>query len=566
MNKKILASALLLQTALVAPYLCASEFEQLAPKVPKASSGTLELQPAPSAIDSAHKNKVLTTLRGLVLIDSPQAVLKNIAPTKTGVTIDVKDSVADKALAKSLAPFINTDLSLAQLDKITNAILNFYQKNNRPVVDVIVPAGQDITEGIVQVAVVFGRLGEAKVRGQHYFNESLLQQYNRLQKGEVVSLTQLRRTLYGLNQNPFRQANINLQRGNTFAESDININIDDVRPWRVYAGGDDAGSESIGKRRGFVGFNLGNVGAWDHTFNYQFTHPTEGEDYEAHSLSYIIPLKKWGHSLNFLASYSESSDDLDTFISTSARNTQLGVRYVLPVHSDATLNGEWVFGFDYKRSNNNLAFGGTQILDNDTDVSQFFTQYNIRYKQKNLTHRAGVRLTISPGNLGGNNDDDTFDQNVPGAEADYVYVNANYNLSWRVNNYLELSSDVAVQYTNDILLSSEQQGLGGYNTVRGYDEFSAIGERGIILRNELRGPNWRFGNEHNLRALVFVDAGQVSSTRDGVDDTELYSLGIGARYNFSRYLSGRVDYGWQLEELESQSKSSRVHFSLVLSY
>ena len=561
MYKKIVVGALL-QTALMSLHANASEFEQLAPKVPESDAGTLELQPPPAPIDTNNKTAVLTTLRGLVLIDSPQAVQKNIAATNTGVSISVDDSVKSKSLAQQLLPFINKDLSLAQLDKITNRILRFYQKNDRPVVDVIVPAGQDITDGIVQVLVIFGRLGEVSIQGQQYFSEKRLKKYITTKKGEVISLTDLRRSLYGLNQNPFRQAGISLQRGDAFAESDIAITIDDARPWRVYAGGDDAGSESIGERRAFLGFNLGDVGGWDHTFNYQFTHPTEGEDYEGHSLSYGIPIKRWGHSLNFLASYSESSDDIDAFISTGARNTQLGVRYTVPIHGDSFLNSQWTFGFDYKRSNNNLAFGGTQILDNDTDVSQFFANYSIHYSQKNLTQNAGLRLTLSPGDLGGNNDDDTFEQNVPGANADYIYLNANYNLQWRINKALEFNTELNLQYTNDILLSSEQQGLGGYSTIRGYDEFSAIGDRGIVLRNELLGPRWSFASGHNLRLLAFIDAGQVSSARDGVDDVDLSSVGLGARYNFNRHLSGRIDYGWQLKSLEDRSRSSRVHFSL----
>ena len=53
----------------------------------------------------------------------------------------------------------------------------------------------------------------------------------------------------------------------------------------------------------------------------------------------------------------------------------------------------------------------------------------------------------------------------------------------------------------------------------------------------------------------------------GEEGTDLMSAGMGIRYSINKYLSSRIDYGWQLKELTSGSgKGNRLHASFILSY
>ena len=100
------------------------------------------------------------------------------------------------------------------------------------------------------------------------------------------------------------------------------------------------------------------------------------------------------------------------------------------------------------------------------------------------------------------------------------------------------------------LVPSEQLGVGGYSTVRGYDEREANGDRGFVVNTELRTPamallgrfpKWKVDDQ--LQFLAFMDYGVTSENIDpapnsGSETTShLHSVGGGFRYTISRYLS-----------------------------
>lgn len=136
------------------------------------------------------------------------------------------------------------------------------------------------------------------------------------------------------------------------------------------------------------------------------------------------------------------------------------------------------------------------------------------------------------------------------------------------------------QYSQQGLYGSEQFQLGGANTVRGFNEGVVSGERGWLLRQELRMPAFQFApnsaanqsSEESSRSLsssmqitlapyVFADTGRAISVSDPTAKLSSFGAGIRAYANNTTRFDasfGRPtqkpanvdDYGWH------------IHFSL----
>jgi hemolysin activation/secretion protein len=92
---------------------------------------------------------------------------------------------------------------------------------------------------------------------------------------------------------------------------------------------------------------------------------------------------------------------------------------------------------------------------------------------------------------------------------------------------LEYASQLTIQHSNTGLVGSEQLHVGGLASVRGFDEAVESGDRGYVLRNEIRLPEaFRVAP---FPAVPFLHVDQGVSRRIGGPTDTLASVGIGAR-------------------------------------
>jgi hemolysin activation/secretion protein len=101
-----------------------------------------------------------------------------------------------------------------------------------------------------------------------------------------------------------------------------------------------------------------------------------------------------------------------------------------------------------------------------------------------------------------------------------------------------LSRDLAIfvspraQYAFDPLLSFEEFTGGNFTVGRGYDPGTILGDGGVALVTELRGPRLRVfkGSPFRAQPFLFGDAAWAWNKDDGVDGPDkLYSVGGGLR-------------------------------------
>lgn len=550
------------------------DFERVAPKPPPPPQERPATLPSPEEARLSDDTPVLTKLDGLVLLSEASKVRVNGWSHFNGIKSEGSGLLASPKLPPRLTPFLGKPATFGTLQEICTEIVRFYRDNNRPVVDAQLPE-QNVTNGVVQILVIEGRVGQVLAEEQRWFSESLLLGGIRAERGEPIEASELLDDINWLNRNPFRRSEILFRKGEKPGETDIIIKTTDRLPFRPYVGYDNWNTDLTGNHRLQAGFTWGDAFKLDQNLAYQFSVAPDPELFMAHAGTWTIPLP-WRHVLDFYGSYARSRPD-QADVDFDAKSLQLGALYTVPLPSIHAIKHDVSLGLEFKQSNNNLLFGGANIFESDTDIFQFRLSYLARQFDTKGSTALQASLYYSPGGVTPDNTDSAFEQERAFAKANYVYGRLTLQRTQKLPWNLTLVASAAGQLSNENLLASEQFSLGGATTVRGYEESIANGDRGWLGSIELYSPSilllnrFRAGApEDELKFLAFFDAGGVSSV-DRLPGEPAHrtiaGVGAGVRYRISTRLSVRFDYAWRLRNLpDFETDDSRAYISVSLSY
>lgn len=130
------------------------------------------------------------------------------------------------------------------------------------------------------------------------------------------------------------------------------------------------------------------------------------------------------------------------------------------------------------------------------------------------------------------------------------------------------------QNTTDSLVSGEQYGVGGPDSVRGYLQREVSSDRGYASQAEIYTPDLarKIGltDSYKLRLLGFYDWGAVQRNNALPGETvrdSIASAGIGLRMTYSKRVSFRLDLSQILQETANRDNDGqRVTGSLAIVY
>ncbi len=558
----------------------AQTYEQVAPKTPAvAAVPALPEPPGADAPATAADDRVLVpVLRGLEFVANPDAGRRDpVAVEGLRITgIALLETAEFRALA---TPYLGRPLTLRALNRLTRDVVIYFRRHGRPVVDVLVPE-QNVSTGTVQILVVEGRLGRVRVEGNKWFTAGQISSAIRARPGEVIAGGPLLADIAWINGNPFRQVDLVFTRGSKPGETDVVLRTYDLRPLRLYTGYEDSGNALTGFDRVLLGVNWGNAFDRNEQLNYQLTASPDLEKLVAHSGSYIVPLAAWRHTLTVFGSYAESRPVLaGGLFALDGRAWQAGARYRLPLASGSTASTRALtLGVDVKRSNNNLAFGGTRIFAAENDVIQGNAVFSASHPDLHGMTSGEFTLAVSPGGLTTGNRTRAYQAARSFARPDYVYARFELERRTKLPAGLFWITRGTAQLASANLLGSEQLGLGGASSLRGYEDREANGDDGFTLVNEIHFPPFpvvgaiaRGRTNDRLDPLVFLDYGVVASHQRLPGEPqrlELASAGLGFRYNLRGNFNLRAVYGWQLKPsgVSDLRRHQRGHVSAVLSF
>lgn len=523
---------------------------------------------------------IVDDVRGLVLLGKMSDVKESGWPQIDGVKIvDLNVPGDPKDLEKRLLPlFLHKNLTEQDIVNIKREIISYFKEQERPFVIVQVPE-QDVTDGVIQMVVSESRLGKIAIKGNRWTKEDTLRQYLRLEPGEEINEGTLFEDVDFINRNPFRRTEIIYTPGEKPDTTDIELVTQDRCPIRFYTGVENTGLEDIGTNRWLAGFNWGNAFGLDQELSYQYTAAFQIHEFQAHTLRYTIPLA-WRHLVTAYGGYSAvHSSQFETGMTTHGFATQISLRYEIPFRSTRSYTHELSVGGDFKRTNNNLEFTdspGIPLFGHIVNLTQLVAGYNGAYESNWVRTTFIVEAFWSPGQWIADQTVADYQSLRVGSNPHYVYTRASLANIVRLPQEFSFSTLFQWQVSDRNLIPSEQLGIGGYNTVRGYEERQLNEDNGFIVSGEVRTPVIhlfkRLGKHKiadSLQFLAFMDYGY--GTNHALIPGEpnfqyLWSVGPGLRYDIAPYLSVRADWGIKLYRDSYGGGATRLHFGVTASF
>ena len=477
-------------------------------------------------------------------------------------------------IERAVYPYAGAGKSIDDVQAARGALEKAYHDAGYGTVFVDIPE-QDVGPGIVRLRVTEGKLDRVKVSGARYVSgRKILEEIPVAREGAVPSLPSLQHQLATANaENADRTITPVLKAGRTPGTVDLDLQVHDALPLHFGLTLNDRYTPETTHLRSTFDLSYGNLfqDFQSLAFEYQ-TAPERRADERVLSLTYIAPL--WfGH--NLLAVY---GIDTNSNVAAVGSLSLLGVGRVYGVHfihpfadNGRALSQNLNFGADYKDFTQTVNLVGSP--PDKTPIR--YINWSLVYSLSSFAAQrdSSLNLGVDWGIRGLPNSTSQFDFKRFGARGDYLYLKG--TAEHRESLFLGTSVNVrfAGQLAASPLVSNEQFGLGGVDTVRGYIESIVLADSGINAGVEFRTPTWNFGHngaDNHIGGFVFYDAGYASIRDPLPQQTSSFMLdgvGLGMRFIFFKYLDGMVEVSDPLRSVSTVVRGHprvefQVHFGM----
>ncbi|MEK6593728.1 MAG: ShlB/FhaC/HecB family hemolysin secretion/activation protein [Pseudomonadota bacterium] len=485
----------------------------------------------------------------------------------TGNTLLSSDEIE-----RIVAPFTGSQKGLADVQGAVKALDQGYRERGFGVVQVLLPE-QTVNRSVIQIRVTEPRVSRVLIGGnKHFDNDNVRYSLPTVKEGETPNSHRIARNLQMLGEHPLKQTQVLLRSGAAEGQVDVNVKVDDNKPWRIAFTLDDTGTSDTGYLRSGIGYQHTNLFNRDHTLTAQYiTSPTYPSRVSIYGLGYRIPFYHLNGTLDLIAGYSDvASGTVQGLFSVSGSGTIFGARwgYFLPKWGE--LEQKATLGIDYRAFKNDVTLAGVGLVPDITihPVSLVYSGI-LRQAASQLNFHAGVSTNIPGGDDGRSAD---FQAARTGATANYTIFRYGLHYAHAFQKDWQMRAAYNGQYTSDSLVPGEQLGLGGPDSVRGYLLREVSGDRGYAAQLELQTPDLArlmgAPDDYRARLIAFYDFGSVQRNNAFPSEQQskfIASTGVGVRFNYSKSVNLRFDVAQILKDAGTrQSSNQRISAGLAL--
>lgn len=468
-----------------------------------------------------------------------------------------------------VSPFSGKDKDFADIQRALESLEQAYRDRGFGVVQVLLPE-QDITRGVVQFRVLQPRVGKVNIEGNtHFDNANVRRSLPSVKEGETPNSNAIARNLQLTAEHPIKQTNVLLRSGETEDVVDVNVKVTDDRPWRRFLTIDNTGTSDTGYFRTGIGFQHTNLFNRDHSLTAQYvTSPTNMNKVSIYGLGYHIPFYAWNSSLDLIAGYSDvNSGVVQGLFNVSGSGIIGAARWNVILPKWGETEQKVAFGVDYRAFNNQVIPQGlTQNLTPDVTIHPISVTYSglKRMTAADLSFYAGLSH-----NIAGGNDGKEFDwrNGIIARQAvtdDYTILRYGFTYGRQFRNEWQMRFAMNGQYSANALVSGEQFGLGGPDSIRGYQLREVSNDRGYSMQSELYTPDFArkvgLSDTYRARALVFYDWGAAQrndAVAGDINRDSIASVGLGLRLSYSKMVNLRLDLAQILQATPTRHDSTQ---------
>lgn len=487
-----------------------------------ALAGGAEAQPAQASLRNASPLQLNTTpaAEPLIPVQGLRLSGNSLLPAEQ----------LDAAVAK-LAERLAGPRSMAELRAGAAELQDLYRQAGYGAVLVFLPE-QTLSDGLVQLRVVEGRLERIDMRGQQHFSrERILAALPALQVGSALKLREIDAQIQQLNENPARQVQVLLQPGSQAGQVAAKLSVREEALQRWTARLDNSGSARSGRLRAALGWQHADLWGLDHQLNLEGqTAPEQPSAVAVYSAFYRVPMPAHGLSLDAYAAHSDvdggRNETAAGELRFNGRGQVAGLRLQRYLPRWGEIDQRLQLGLEQRRYLNDCRIAGLpEGACGPSGASVTVHPLSLNYIAQSAGPLAmGLSLNLLHNlGLGGRHGDGAAMQAArPGARLRYTLLRGQGQLQLPLGpdqQGWQLQLRAAAQFADEALVPSEQFGIGGAQSVRGYAERELNGDLGLQATAELLSPGWAakagLPEAADLRGLFFVDAGWVRDQNPG---------------------------------------------------
>lgn len=470
-----------------------------------------------------------------------------------------------------LAPFLGKEtIDASDSKEIKQIVYGYYQRNGYPFI--IVEIDTACSPTVLRIDVQESVLGELKIQGNRWTKAERYCRYISAVKGRPISVKKLYKDLDFINRNPYRKVSLIYAPGEQEYTTDLIVEVKDRVPYRFYVGFDNTGVPNTGRQRVFAGFSWNQIFGLDHDFFYQYTTNYNANRFHSNIFQYTAFLP-WQAIMSLYGGFSRVHAHLPSpQRKNDGTNIQASLRYTTPLTPSLGFSHEITAGFDVKELGNVLQFVDfTPAFGHIVNLTQWSGQYRWKIDSEAYILEGGAGCYFSPFEWVPDQSNADFSSLRPGAENRWIYGILDFHLNRPLCWGSSIDFYAKGEASSTPLLPSEQLGLGGYDSVRGYDERQFNADSGLQMSIEWRSPRFLQNKAKTSGSyfILFLDSGfgcEYTFIPEVRHFEYLIGTGPGFRY-FSRFIQARVDWGIKLHRQDNfTGGASMVQFSVIGSY
>jgi hemolysin activation/secretion protein len=451
------------------------------------------------------------------------------------------------------APYRGRTVSLAELQELVAQVNTLYRKKGVVTAQAILPP-QDLTEGIVRIRLIEGRIGRISVSGNETTNEGYVTARLTQRPGDLVDLAALERDLRRFNRTNDAQLRAELRPGERVGETDLALLLAEPPLHEALLAADNTGSHQTGEARARLSYR--NRSLFGRRDDFALG-TTRAAGHEGYSLSYALPVGTLGSRFQ-IAYY----DDRTRVKRGALAPLNLSGESTAVV---ASLRHPLAIGDAYQVD----ALLGAKKRDSLTRIETVLLQ-EVETRDVNL----GLEAQIADASgywLASATRLRVKSRPLAAAERSFDIWRGTLRRSHNLApGYAALASFTWQHTRDDVLPSGEQFLIGGEGSVRGYQTGLLAGDRGITVNLELHHPLPSGEGEGAPRAsgFFFLDHGVVRPFRPPGDPRSdrdsIAGAGWGVNAAFGRRASLRATYAKPLRSRPEEPRDERLTIQFVL--
>lgn len=489
------------------------------------------------------------------------AAEKEILITKINITGN--EALSDEALSFIVKPYEGKNITLSELQKVAALVAEEYKKQGYILAKAYIPE-QKVINGVVEIAVLEGRVAEIKIQGEHkYYSDAFIRKhFDPIMKEKALNQDALERALLVLNEYPKLNVKTTLQAGSEPGTTNIIVTAENSIPIDLSIDYNNFGSKFVGRSRFGLTFDAGNLIKEGAVFSLRGVTGENPDDFLFGRVSYIIPLSVKGTKLG--AYYAAGSYDVGReleILEMEGKSQNFGIYVSHPFIKKRNLSLTAEIGFQAKNAKQYI-FG--DIFSHDKIRS---LRGGISYESTDSTGRTAAAVFITQGLghvLGAMQNDDPMASRFK-ADNKFTKFNLDIIRLQRIAEPVFLILKGSGQLSSDSLVAIEQFSIGGQDSVRGFPSGEFMGDSGYSVTGEIRFSPLK--NKELLQLAAFIDHGYISVENPVAGqkkDESLTGAGVGVRLNLPYNFNIRADVGFPLDPSKnSEGKNAVLYLQAV---